>query len=265
MTNTVVSHGNGAQRIIGEVQLIAAPQDVGELSAGIVIILIDRAAHRLGAAQTVGVVGVGDGGAGLGHACQLAAMLPSIGPRTVRQQVANGVVGQRLAVVSRQQILPRRVAVGVGLGGGGGAEGAGSVGVFLLGRNIAAVAVAVRPRLVCRLIILADQLIKGIIGIAGGVSTIGNRGNIPPVIVGVGDEVAVAVGGFLPPGRGITSPGCWFVGNTRERLPYAPNRFNSLVEAIAPIPAYIGKMPKRYSEGGSVMGSRKRISCGTKK
>ena len=169
-------------------QLVAAPQHVGELSAGIVIILIDRAAHRLGAAQTVGIVGIGDGGAGLGHARQLTAMLPSVGPRAVRRQVANSVVVQRLTVVGCQQVFPRRVAVGVGLGGGGGAEGAGSVGVLLLGRNIAAVAVAVRPRLPCRLIILALQLIEGIIGVPGGVGTIGNRGNIPPVIVGVGGE-----------------------------------------------------------------------------
>ena len=169
-------------------QLVAAPQDVGELAAGVIVILIHRAAHRLAAAQTIGVIGVGDIGAGLGHAGQLAAMLPSVRPRAVRQQVADGIVGQRLTVVSRQQILPRRVTVGVGLGGGGGAEGAGSVGVLLLGRNIAAVAVAVRPRLPCCLIILALQLVEGIVGIAGGVGAIGNRGNIPPVIVGVGGE-----------------------------------------------------------------------------
>jgi len=120
----VIRHRNGTKGIIDKVQLVAAPQHVGELSAGVVIILIDRAAHRLGAAKAIGVVGIGDGGAGLGHARQLPAMLPRVSPRAVIRQVADGVVGQRLAVVSRQQILPRRVAVGVGLGGGGGAEGA---------------------------------------------------------------------------------------------------------------------------------------------
>jgi len=194
VAHTVIRHRNGAQRIIDKVQFIAAPQHVGQLSAGIVIILIDRAAHLLGAAQAVGVVGVGDIGAGLRHTRQLAAMLPSVDPRAVIRQVANGVVGQRLAAIVGEQILPCRVAVGVGLGGGGGAEGAGSVGVLLLGRNVAAVAVGIRPRLPCCLIILALQLVEGIVGVPGGVGAIGDRGNVAPVIVSVGVGFAHRVG-----------------------------------------------------------------------
>ena len=182
-------------------QFIAAPQHVGQLSAGIVVVLIDRAAHRLAAAKAIGVVGVGDGGAGLGHARQLTAMLPSVGPRAVIGQVSDSVVGQRLAVVAGEQILPRRVAVGVGLGGGGCSQRSGGVIVFRLGGDVAAVAVGIRPRLPCCLIILALQLVEGIVGVPGGVGAIGNGSNVAPVVVGVGV--------FCRPGEGLPLPGAF--------------------------------------------------------
>ena len=48
------------------------------------------------------------------HLLQLAAGLPCVRPRPVVQRIANRVIGDRLAVVTGQLVLPVAVAVDVG-------------------------------------------------------------------------------------------------------------------------------------------------------
>ena len=72
---------------------------------------VRRFVDRLGNALAVGIVAVGDAAAALAHGCQLAAMLPAVGPRSVVQGVAYGVVGDGFPVERRQQVWPIGVAV----------------------------------------------------------------------------------------------------------------------------------------------------------
>ena len=69
---------------------------------------------RLGNTLAVGVVAVGDAAAALAHGRQPAAMLPAVGPRSVVQGVAYGIVGDGFPVICCQQVRPIGVAVGVG-------------------------------------------------------------------------------------------------------------------------------------------------------
>ena len=107
---TVAVHGQRAGRVVGEVQLIAAPRQLHQLVAQIMVI-IRRAVDGLRDALAVGIVAVGDCLAGLAHPCELAAVLPCVSPRAVAQEVADLVCRQALAVDARQQIAPARVAV----------------------------------------------------------------------------------------------------------------------------------------------------------
>ena len=62
------------------------------------------------------VVGELGGGVGAGHAFQHPPGFPSIRPAIVGQRVADGVVGDGMAIVARQLVLP--VGVGIGIGHG---------------------------------------------------------------------------------------------------------------------------------------------------
>lgn len=88
--------------------------------------------------QAVGVVGVADRylivrpvGVLRVHGCQLPAMFPGVVPGAVTQRIADGVVGNGVSVVCRQQIPPGAVAVGVGYRGEDGAKRAGGVNIPL--------------------------------------------------------------------------------------------------------------------------------------
>ena len=91
-------------------QLIAAPRQLHQLVAQIMVI-VRRTVDGFRDALAVGIVAVGDIRPGLAHPCQLAAMLPCVGPRAVAQEVADLVRRQTLAVDASQQIAPARVAV----------------------------------------------------------------------------------------------------------------------------------------------------------
>ena len=93
---------------------IAAPGQVRQ-SVAQVGVVVRCAIDRLGNAFSVGIVAVGDAAATLAHGRQLAAVLPGIGPRSVVQGVAYGVVGDGFPVERRQQVRPISVAVGVGV------------------------------------------------------------------------------------------------------------------------------------------------------
>ena len=107
--DAVIRHGRRPQAVVGEVHPIAAP---GQVRQGVaqVGIIVRRAVDCLGNALAIGIVAVGDAAAALAHGRQLAAMLPGIGPRSVVQGVAYGVVGDGLPIERRQQVRPISVA-----------------------------------------------------------------------------------------------------------------------------------------------------------
>ena len=78
----VVVHGQRAGRVVGEVQLIAAPRQLHQLVAQIMVI-VGRAVDGLRDALAVEIVAVGDCLAGFAHPRQLTPVLPCIGPRAV--------------------------------------------------------------------------------------------------------------------------------------------------------------------------------------
>ena len=104
--------------------------------------------------QAVGVVLVAPGGGAVGHACQLTA-IPGVSPCAVVQRIADLVMGDGHAVVSRQQVAPGAVSIGVAHRGECFAKFAGGVGVLRLGEDVAAVVVRPDPSLARRLIVLS--------------------------------------------------------------------------------------------------------------
>ena len=151
----VAVHRQRTGRAVGEVQLIAAPRQLHQLVAQIMVI-IRRAVDGLRDALAVGIVAVGDCLAGLAHPRELAAVLPCVSPRAVAQEVADLVSRQALPADARKQIAPARVAVAVVDGTHRRAETSGRIGVLRLAQDVAAVIVGIRPRLPRRLIVLAD-------------------------------------------------------------------------------------------------------------
>ena len=110
-------------------QFIAAPRQLHQLVAQIMVI-IRRAVDGLRDALAVGIVAVGDCLAGLAHPCELAAVLPRVGPRAVAQEIADLVRRQALAADAREQIAPRGVVVAIGNGAHRRAEGSGLLRMF---------------------------------------------------------------------------------------------------------------------------------------
>ena len=106
----VAVHGQRAGRVVGKVQFIAAPRQLHQLVAQIMVI-IRRAVNGFRDALAVGIVAVGDCLARLAHPRELAAVLPCVGPRAIAQKVADLVRRQALPADARQQIAPARVAV----------------------------------------------------------------------------------------------------------------------------------------------------------
>ena len=124
----VAVHGQRAGRVVGEVQLIAAPRQLHQLVAQIMVI-IRRAVDGLRDALAIGIVAVGDIRPGLAHPRELAAVLPCVRPRAVAQEVADLVRRQALAADAREQVTPRGVVVAIGNGTHRRAEGSGRIGV----------------------------------------------------------------------------------------------------------------------------------------
>ena len=160
----VVVHGQRAGRIVGEVQLIAAPRQLHQLVAQIMVI-IRRAVDGFRDAPAVGIVAVGDIRPGLAHPRELAAVLPCVGPRAIAQKVADLVRRQALPADAREQIAPARVAVAIVDGAHRRAETSGGVVILRFALDVPAVIVGIRPRLPRRLIVLPHQLVEAVVGI----------------------------------------------------------------------------------------------------
>ena len=150
----VVVHGQRVGRVVGKVQFIAAPRQLHQLVAQIMVI-IRRAVNGFRDALAIGIEAVGDIRPGFAHPCELAAVLPCVRPRAVAQEVADLIRRQALAADARKQIAPARVAVAIGNGAHRRAETSGRIGILCLALDAAAVIVGIRPRLSRRLIVLA--------------------------------------------------------------------------------------------------------------
>ena len=105
----------------------------------------DNRFDRLAHAQALGVVDKAGGGAGLAHLLELASVLPGVGPGSVAGGIANGIVGNRRAIVGRELVLPVAVPVGVRHGFQRGAHGSGGVGIAGLAQDVSAPVVGVHP------------------------------------------------------------------------------------------------------------------------
>ena len=108
-------HERRSAAVVEEIQGVARVRQTGELIAGIVI-GIDRSVHRLGCAQTVGIIGKADARCAVGGCCQLPAMLPGEVPAVIIVGgVADGVILDSGTVVGCQQIAPVGITVGIGI------------------------------------------------------------------------------------------------------------------------------------------------------
>ena len=75
--------------------------------------------HRFGGTDSVGVVGEGKCFAVRRRGCKLSAVLPceSVGrSAVVGQGITDRVIGDRMSLVGRQEVVPRVVAVAVNIG-----------------------------------------------------------------------------------------------------------------------------------------------------
>ena len=131
----------------------------------------DRSIHRFPHAQALSVVNEGRGGTALAHLLELSSVLPGVGPGAVAGGIANGVIGDRRAIVGCELVLPVAVAVGIGDRLEGGAHGARGVGVAGLAQDIPAPVVGVDP--------------GGARGAAGGVVLVVDPDQLAQIVVNI--------------------------------------------------------------------------------
>ena len=171
----VAVHGQRAGRVVGEVQLIAAPRQLHQLVTQIMVI-VRRAVDGFRDALAVGIVSVGDIRPGLAHPRELAAVLPCVRPRAVAQEVADLVRRQALPADAREQVAPACVTVAVSDGAHRRAEISGRIGILRFAQDVPAVIVGIRPRLSRRLIVLAHELVEAVVGVGRRALAVGDEG-----------------------------------------------------------------------------------------
>ena len=114
----VVLHGvGGSIGIVEEVNGIGAPGHAHQLATGIVV-TVGGAVDNLAGSQAAGIIGEAQAVAACGGSCQAPTVSPGEVPANavvVAGGIANGVVGNGLAVKGGEQILPVGVAVGIGM------------------------------------------------------------------------------------------------------------------------------------------------------
>ena len=166
-------------------QLVATPRQLHQLVTQIMVI-VRHTVDGFRDALAVGIVAVGDIRPGLAHPRELAAVLPCVRPHAVAQEIADLVRRQALAADAREQIAPARVAVAVGDGTHRCAETSGGVGILRLALDVPAAVVGIRPRLARRLIVLTHQLVEAVVGVGHRALAVGDGGDVPARVVGVG-------------------------------------------------------------------------------
>ena len=117
----VVLHGIGqAAGIIEEVNGIGSPGHAHQLTAGVVV-AVGSAVHGLAGSQAVCIVGKAQAAGPIGGGGQISTVDPGkvpAGAVVVAGGVANGIIGDCLAVKGGKQVLPVGITVGVTVGGG---------------------------------------------------------------------------------------------------------------------------------------------------
>ena len=166
----------GAAGIVEEVQGVGAVGFPQQLAAGVVV-GVGRAVYSLRCADTVVVIGIGDGMASTDGFDQIPALGPLKGPTgavVVAGGIAAAVVGNGLSIVSRQQIAPLGIAVGIAV----------AVGGFEIAKTVVGVGIGGVTR-------SFQKLALGIVGV----------GNDFAVRSGVGGNVAKGIIGIAVAGR----------------------------------------------------------------
>ena len=117
----VVLHGVGCTiGIIEEVNGIGSPGHAHQLTAGVVV-AVGSAVHGLAGSQAAGIVSKAQAVGSIRSGCKAPAIGPGevpAGAVVVAGGVANGIVGNRLAVKGSKQILPAGISVGIAVGSG---------------------------------------------------------------------------------------------------------------------------------------------------
>ena len=117
----VVLHGVGCTiGIIEEVNGIGSPGHAHQLTAGVVV-AVGSAVHGLAGSQAAGIVSKAQAVGSIRSGCKAPAIGPGevpAGAVEVAGGVANGIVGNRLAVKGGKQVLPAGITIGVAVGGG---------------------------------------------------------------------------------------------------------------------------------------------------
>ena len=138
-------------------------------------------------------------------------MFPGVRPCAVVHRVAHIVILDGFAIVGCQQIAPVTVAVGISNRICGRAECAGRVGVLFAAEDIAGIIISPDTGEATRLIILPEQLIGGIIDIAGGIGTVADGCNVTVIVVSIAVGNIIAVAYILPCGDLVGGlAGCGF-------------------------------------------------------
>ena len=177
--------------VMMEVQRVAV-RDLRHKGAAPVDIAVRVAADSLLRAQTGLVVDEAQTGGAVACRCQLPSALPGEEPAPVRQGIADVVMGDRAAVVRRQQIGPIRVPVGVGhRGEGRAADYAVFKAVLRLAEDVAAQIVAVVPGFLLKLTLFPNQLVQRIILVVDGDSD--GRGDSTAAVIGLRSAVQTCV------------------------------------------------------------------------
>ena len=186
----VIDRLDQASGVIGE-QQVCCPCCQSHQHRVVVEVVGRRSAHGLRGPKAVHVVGV----AGRAGDARQLLPVPGQGLSPVAGGIPHGVVGDGLAVIAGQLVLPRAGRIDVRDRGSGRARVRGrGVGVDLLLGNVPPGIVGIGHRLVGEAIVLPDQLVCAVVLVGYGSASPGDRGYVPAVVVGVGvGRVAVVL------------------------------------------------------------------------
>ncbi len=118
----------------------------------------------------------------------MPAVCPGHGHAAIAQRIADGIIGDALAVVGGQQVPPHRVGIAVGYGFGSRPQRAGGVGVFLPGGDVATTVVGVGDALVFHHAVHPGQLAQAVVGVGFLQRSVQGHGfDVAHAVVGVGE------------------------------------------------------------------------------
>jgi len=156
----------------------------------------------------------------IGQALQLPSILPGIDPAVIGQGIAYGIIGDCLAVVGGQLVLPAGVPIGIGNSGKLCSQYAVGVGVFLLGQEVPTCIVGVCDGLACVSIVFPDDFVQLIVVVLCELRPVRQGLDVPVLVVGIGDGASIVSHGGHS-GRGGSVPDCVSI---EKRSPEAASR-----------------------------------------